>query len=339
MDVDDFSLPDLEGELASLLTQIPVGQVTTYGTLALALGDRLASRWVGHFMLHHDHDDSCLCHRVVRSDGSLGTYINGSLSMKARLLRDEGVKLTHSRVNLDVYRFAALRSRYPLQNLRELQNRAAERLILHSPPNAPTTVAGLDISYGDRNRAVGAYVLVEFPSGQVLWSTLIRSEVAFPYIQSFLTFRELPILLQLVEEAARHGQLADTYLIDGSGLLHQRQVGLASHFGVVVGRPTIGVTKKLLCGKVELAGIRAGENRPISDEGKTCGVAIRARTRALQILYVSPGNLVDVDYAREIVDPLVTGHRLPEPLYWADRLSRQQAREKSIDAPRSRADG
>lgn len=320
-----FDPPDLPVLLTALLRQIPRGRVTSYGTLAMALGDRLAARWVGHFMRRHDHGDHCPCHRVVRADGQLGGYVAGTIEEQAARLRGEGIDVVDDAVDRDLYGFDAFESARPLLALRDLQRDAATRLVVRAPRQLPRTVAGLDVSYHGTH-AVGGYALVDFPGGELIWSTTVSLEVSFPYIQSFLTFRELPVLLALAAEARRQGRLADVCLVDGSGLIHQRQIGLASHFGVTVGWSTIGVTKKLLCGRVDCEGLRHRQSRPVFDGDAIVGVAMRSASPAEQILYISPGHKVDVDYAARVVAPLLAGHRLPEPLYWADRLSRQAAR-------------
>lgn len=73
----DYHIPNLAEELTSLLPQISHGRVTTYGDLADALGSRRAARWVGEYLLNHDHSDGCPCHRVVRHQGELGRYVTG----------------------------------------------------------------------------------------------------------------------------------------------------------------------------------------------------------------------------------------------------------------------
>ena len=78
--------PDLAGQLHELIAQIPAGRVTTCGTLAEALGNPIAARWVGQFTLDHDHTPRCPCHRVVRARGLLGPLIDGDQQVKTRRL-------------------------------------------------------------------------------------------------------------------------------------------------------------------------------------------------------------------------------------------------------------
>ena len=87
--------------------------------------------------------------------------------------------------------------------------------------------------------------------------------------------------------------------------------------------PTIGVTKTLLCGRVEIEGMRPGESRPVVHEDRPIGVALRPTAGSRRPIFVSPGHRVDLAFAQQVVRAVLLGRRLPEPLYWADRLSRQ----------------
>lgn len=322
-------LPDLPGQLEELLKQIPPGRVATYGSLAEALGSRSAARWVGHFMLHHEHRAGCVCHRVVRAGGQIGEYIAGGPGAKAKRLAAEGVRVERGSVDLARLQFQQFVSELPLKQLTQVQEELVSQVRLTRRRRVPKLVAGVDVSYRNPDRGSAAYALVELPGGKLVWSTTVSRRVTFPYITSYLAFRELPILLELVDEARRAGRLAKVVLVDGNGILHQRRAGVASHLGVAASLPTIGVTKKLLCGAVELDGIEPHESRPIVLDDRVIGVAIRATRGSRRPIFVSPGHRVNLAFAERVVRQLLVGRRLPEPLYWADRLSREAARAGS----------
>ncbi|HUG89339.1 MAG TPA: endonuclease V, partial [Planctomycetaceae bacterium] len=142
-----------------------------------------------------------------------------------------------------------------------------------------------------------------------------------------LTFRELPVLLDVMARVAAQGRLAPLVLVDGTGILHPRRAGIAANFGVVTGIPTIGVSKKLLCGQFELEGLTPESPRPVTYKGEMLGTAVKATERSRPV-FVSPGNRITVEDAARIARLLFHGHRLPEPIYWADRLSREAARDR-----------
>ena len=319
-------IPDMGRHLRELLAQVPPGRVTTYRGLAEALGNPIATRWVAQFLLQHEHDAACLCHRVVPGDGQLDRSAAGEWRAGARRLAAEGVEVRQGAVDLDRYGFDQFAGDRPLESLKQVQEDVLAKVSLRGRRRMPDLVGGVDVSYPREDEGVGAYALVEMAGGRLVWSVTVRRPVVFPYITSYLSFRELPIHLALLEKARAAGRLAEVLLVDGSGVLHQRHAGIASHLGVVAGVPTIGVTKKLLCGQVELEGLRPLQSRPVIHEGRMIGVAIRPSLRSRRPIFVSPGHRVSLAMAEKVVRSLLAGRRLPEPLYWADRLSRSAGR-------------
>ena len=269
----------------------------------------------------------CLCHRVVRSDGSAGRYIEEATRDKIALLTGEGVEFENEGVReIEQAIFRSFRTARPLAALKADQEQVSGRVTLRGRRTMPDTVAGVDVSYSG-NRATGAYVLWDLGSEEKTWSVTVNQEVTFPYITGYLAFRELPLLLALVKAAREAGRLADVVIVDGSGVLHPRRVGIACHLGVLAALPTIGVSKKLLCGRVDLTDMAPEEARPVLVKGRWQGVALRATGGSRRPIFISPGHQIGVDMAELIVRRQLRGRRLPEVQYWADRLSRSRARK------------
>jgi deoxyribonuclease V len=296
--------------------------VTTCGDLAKALGDRIAARWVGYFALHHDHRPACACHRIVRVGGVLGGYTAGSMQDKAKRLANEGIVLRQGTIDLDRFGFQDFVTDRPLEPLRQAQESIQRHIVLRPRRRIPKFIGGVDVAYPEPEVGVAAYALVETETGKLVWSTTVRRRVVFPYITSYLSFREIPILLELLDEVRTAGRMAEVVMVDGTGILHHRRAGIASHLGVVASLPTIGVTKKLLCGKVDIEEMAPGESRPVVLENQLTGVAIRPTSGSRRPIFLSPGHRVDVVFCEQIARRLLIGRRLPEPIYWADRLSR-----------------
>ncbi|GAG11384.1 unnamed protein product, partial [marine sediment metagenome] len=252
-----------------------------------------------------------------------GPYIEGGEKAKRRRLAAEGVALRQEAVDLKRYGFDRFVSDRPLEELRRVQESLVERVSLRPRRRIPKLVGGVDVSYPDTGEGVAAYALVETDSGRLVWSKTVRRRVRFPYITTYLAFRELPILLELIEVVRAAGRISEVLLVDGSGILHQRHAGIATHLGVAASLPTIGVTKRLLCGQVDLEGMQPQESRPVVYEDCLTGVALRTSRRSRRPIFISPGHLLDVAFAQRLVSRLLAGRRLPEPLYWADRLSRK----------------
>ena len=326
-----FELPDLTAEAWRLLEQVPPGKVTTYGDLARALGDDKArsARWLGALLTHHHHTADCPCHRVVRHDGSIGLYVTGNPADKVTLLAQEGVPCSHAgRVDSARF-FRGFAATYPLRPLRHFQSAVRRQLTLTGAPR-PRTIAGLDVAYPSDGWATAAYVLLDADTLETIWSTTITQPVTFPYIPGYLAFRELPLHYELWNRATAAGHAADIVMVDGNGYLHPHRAGIASCFGVVTRTPTIGIGKSLLCGTRGDSLDQAGTVSPIQHEAECIGFALTKPNRARPI-YVSPGNDIGFEAALAVTQRCLTEHRVPEPIFAADRLAKTAAQEAKSD--------
>jgi len=100
------AVPDFHQRCYEVLARVPAGRVTTYSEIAKALGSR-ASRAVGTAMAQNRQLITIPCHRVVRSDGSIGEYALGQQE-KSALLTKEGITISKGKVvdfEQVVYRF------------------------------------------------------------------------------------------------------------------------------------------------------------------------------------------------------------------------------------------
>ena len=191
-----------------------------------------------------------------------------------------------------------------------------------------TTVAGVDQAF-DGDTAVSAAVLVQ--DGKILERSVARVETEMPYVPGLLSFREAPAALAALRGLDRDPAVV---LVDGSGRIHPREAGLATHLGVAVGVPTVGVAKGLLCGTPERSldsPLPAGTRVPIAADGSvtasngtTIGHAVQTRQfdsehRHVNPVYASPGHRVSTVMAAEVVEQTTAGYKLPEPIRLADR--------------------
>jgi deoxyribonuclease V len=170
-------------------------------------------------------------------------------------------------------------------------------------------VAGVDVSVKN-NRSNAAVVVVTFPDLQPIETVVAERATPFPYIPGLLSFREGPVL----EEAFERLRAApDVFLFDGMGIAHPRRIGIASHLGLWLDRPTIGCGKTLLCGRYQDLAPEKGATSALVDKGDTVGVALRTRA-GTHPMFISPGHLADVASAAELVLRCSPRYRLPEPI-------------------------
>lgn len=180
------------------------------------------------------------------------------------------------------------------------------------------TVAGVDVGFEQHNTITRAAVAVlDYPSLQRVESAIARLPTRFPYIPGLLSFREIPAVLEALQQLT---QLPDLLLCDGQGIAHPRRLGIASHLGLLIDRPTIGVGKSRLVGRFDEPGPEKGQWQPLYDKGEEIGCVLRTRS-GVKPLFISPGHRVSLDTARDWVLRCLTRYRLPETTRWAHRLA------------------
>lgn len=179
-------------------------------------------------------------------------------------------------------------------------------------------VCGADVSYLKSEQiAIGAMVVVDAGSGDVIQESVEEIEVDFPYVPGYLSFREIPALLKAYEGL---NTKVDLILVDGQGRAHPRGMGLATHLGIIIEMPTIGVAKSKLVGEYELPGNDRGDFTDLTLNGKIIGKVVRTRTNVKPV-FVSAGNLIYLDKAVELVLRFCSRYKLPDPIRYADRLA------------------
>jgi deoxyribonuclease V len=172
------------------------------------------------------------------------------------------------------------------------------------------TIAGADISFNKFDPVVYAGIVVlRLPTLEVVEEVGVVSETKFPYVPGLLSFRETPSVL---EAWAKLKTEPDAVMFDGQGIAHPRRVGIASHVGLIIQRPTLGCAKSVLVGKFEAPNDERGSWTPLIDKGETVGAALRTKTR-VQPIYVSPGHLIDLAGAIKLTLASDGGYRQPEP--------------------------
>lgn len=187
-------------------------------------------------------------------------------------------------------------------------------------------VAGVDVGFeseGSITRAAVAVLSLE--DLQVRDRAIARRPTTFPYIPGFLSFREVPAVLDALEKLTL---LPDLLLCDGQGIAHPRRFGIACHLGLLTQMPTIGVGKSRLVGRHEEPGNDRGDQAPLLHRGETIGVALRTRP-GTKPLYISPGHRVSLETAIAYTLRCTTRYRLPETTRAAHKLASGPA----IDRP------
>lgn len=204
-----------------------------------------------------------------------------------------------------------------------IQEGLRSRVIRRRTCEAPSLIGAIDCSHA-ASQPIGAagIIVYRYPDLIELSRTVVEHPVRFPYVPGLLAFRELPLILAAVESLS---QWPDLFLVDGQGIAHPRRLGIASHLGVLLDRPTIGCAKSVLVGRARQPAQARGAVAALRDGQEVIGALVRTRAGAKPVV-VSIGHCVDLDTAIEIVLRCCDGTRIPKPLREADRLVRAQAR-------------
>jgi deoxyribonuclease V len=218
------------------------------------------------------------------------------------------------------------------QEARAVQEEMVTRLDLTPPLRLKPgdLVAGVDNSYLEtaaHTIAFAAAVILTWPDMDIVEVRTARKAVTFPYIPGLLTFRELPVLVDALEQLESVPALIFS---DGHGIAHPRGIGIASHLGLLTATPTIGIAKRPLRMKWSQPGKDVGSTSPILRRDQVVGYAVRTRATRKDPVFVSPGNLVRIE---DVVAPVLmasSGAYLPRPQQAAhDEVSRVRAEAKA----------
>jgi deoxyribonuclease V len=204
-----------------------------------------------------------------------------------------------------------------------LQARLRERIERRDRIGPVRRVAGVDVAFEQNGRITRAAVAVlDYPGLALVEQALIRVATRFPYVPGLLSFREAPAVLAAFEKLRA---APDLILYDGQGIAHPRRIGIASHVGLLLDCPSIGVAKSRLVGTHRAPPDRRGAWTPLTDDGasggtETIGAVLRTR-KGVKPVYVSIGHRVSLDTAIGWTLACCTKYRLPETTRWADRLA------------------
>ncbi len=201
----------------------------------------------------------------------------------------------------------------------EIQKKLKKQIILKSSFKNLNgkLIAGADVSYDKEiDRFYAGVIVFELQTMQKVEEVTASGKVSFPYIPGLLSFRESPILLRAFSKVKK---TPDIIILDAQGIAHPRGIGLASHIGLLLNKPSIGCAKTRLIGEYDNVGKEAGHYSQLAIKGKTVGVVLRTR-KNVKPVFVSPGHKIDLATSIDLVLKSCRGYKLPEPTRQAHNL-------------------
>jgi deoxyribonuclease V len=197
----------------------------------------------------------------------------------------------------------------------ELQRAIASKVRTEDDFGKLEFVCGLDVSsnFFDRKGPIhAAAVLLDMKTLEVLEEIAVSAIPEVPYRTGFLGFREAPAMIEALNKLSKK---PDLLLVDGHGIAHPRKCGIASHVGVLLDLPSIGVAKSRLIGEIKRNNlIHRGE----------CVAKVWQSKKGARPIFISPGHRISLESAVSLVKKLIRGRRLPEPIRLAHERSNRQ---------------
>ncbi len=179
-------------------------------------------------------------------------------------------------------------------------------------------VAGVDTTFlnpfENPTTAISCITVIDIKDFSVVETVYGEKEIDFPYIPTFLAFRELPSIMEAYKKLKSK---VDVFILDGQGILHPRRMGIAAHFGVITETITIGSGKSHLYGYY-----KEPENKNMvfdyvyDKNGEKLGYILRVKKNTKPI-FISPGNNISLKSSIYVIIKTINKYKLPIPIKYA----------------------
>lgn len=220
-----------------------------------------------------------------------------------------------------------LKTAFSVEKAHKTQLKLSEKIVLKDEiPGSIRFVAGVDVAYA-REVSIAAIAVLDFKSLRLEESQTAICKTRFPYIPTLLSFREIPPTVLAIQKLHTN---PDVFLVDAHGYAHPYRCGFASHLGLVIKKPTIGVAKSMLIGTLE----KSKQNKDtviIRHKSEIIGAQIKTKPEQKPV-YVSVGNMISLKTAIRIVKHCTLDSRIPEPVALAHKIATAEKRKINISA-------
>ena len=212
---------------------------------------------------------------------------------------------------------------FSVRRAHRAQQRMSKLLILEDQlPEKIRYIAGIDVAYTN-NMSIAAAAIMEYDSLKLIETQTASCRTPLPYIPSLLAFREIMPSIRCIRKLRIQ---PDIFLINGHGYAHPYSCGLASHIGLVLGKPTIGIAKNKLVGKIQKTQQKVAF---MTHNGRTIGAKLEINSKH-EPIYVSIGHMVSLQSAIRIAQQTTRNNPLPEPLLEAHQTATKEKRKINI---------
>ncbi|MGQ9623751.1 MAG: endonuclease V [Candidatus Bathycorpusculaceae bacterium] len=214
---------------------------------------------------------------------------------------------------------------FSVEKARKTQLRLSKQILFEDKlPERIMYIAGVDVAY-TRDLSIGAVAVLDYASLKLVEAQTALYKIRFPYIPTLLSFRETqPTVLCIKKLKIK----PDVFLVDGHGFAHPYRCGFASHFGLVIDKPTIGVAKNILLNNVKE--LRVEEDVVLLEHNNEIVGAAVTTKKGFKPVYVSVGHMISLETAIKIVKNCARASRVPEPILRAHEMAETEKRKINI---------
>ncbi|MCK5426390.1 MAG: deoxyribonuclease V [Thermodesulfovibrionia bacterium] len=205
-----------------------------------------------------------------------------------------------------------------IKEAQKIQHEIKEKIKIIPLKKKLVFVAGVDAAFS-RNNVIATACVYKYPELSLFEQTYALAKILFPYIPGFLSFREGPALIKAISCLRIK---PDLVMFDGQGIAHPSNTGIAAHLGVLLNIPAVGCAKSRLVGHHREPGSKKGSLTYLKYRNETVGAVLRTRDN-VKPLFVSPGHLIDLEGAIDVVLTCTTRYRIPEPVRQADYIAKK----------------
>jgi deoxyribonuclease V len=172
----------------------------------------------------------------------------------------------------------------------------------------------------NKNFIHAALSVLTYPKLDLVEQCGISREIRFEYVSGLLAFREGGPLMSLFRKIENDLGLV---VFHAHGQAHPRRFGLASHLGVLLDIPSIGISNKVLVGHHEYLPKEKFSESGIIYQSEKVGVALRTK-EGVNPIFISTGHKADLSSSVQTIKRLVTNYRFPEPTRLAQLAANKQ---------------
>jgi deoxyribonuclease V len=206
-------------------------------------------------------------------------------------------------------------SHFSVRKAHETQLQLSKKIILEDRlPEKIRFVAGVDVAYV-KGTSIGAVAVLGYNSFELVESQVAFCKTCFPYIPTLLSFRELPPTIMSIRKLEIQ---PDLFLVDGQGFAHPYRCGFASHLGLIIEKPTVGVAKSRLIGEAEKS--TKGKVSFLKHKGEIVGAMVTTK-QGHKPVYISVGHMISLETAIKIVKHCALSSWVPEPTLKAHEMA------------------